>query len=374
MGMPEITMDSSKRWGEVIYAIKLYFHAQYGELGDIIPDAFTLGATAEYREDLVTDSRKFTLARLKTDLAEGGILKEQFASSWRECDKANKEYQRNRRAAFYAIRSLTSKGVDEELSTRKTFRELKTDDPIGLLAEIKAVVTLKNGGITLKDQEMAASEFHNLKMKKGEDISGYAIRAEGLVEAMAHSGVAKTHLPTPAAQAMKFINGLDIEVDSYRQLTAHCENSLSVFGADVYPTTLADALRFASKYKQLTASKRVQQPELAFDITPGIATALAAGHESKKTEKKMGKAGSGDVRCILKTPPDDDEEHSWKKKITCRTCGVKGHIEKECPEKAAFQEFLASRKSHATYYTTFDRHMEQDDFVPFPQYRGPTEN
>ena len=62
-------------------------------------------------------------------------------------------------------------------------RPSETDDPIGLLAEIKAVVTLKCGGITLKDQELSAADFHNLKMKKGEDITGYAIRAEGLVEA-----------------------------------------------------------------------------------------------------------------------------------------------------------------------------------------------
>ena len=40
------------------------------------------------------------------------------------------------------------------------------------------------------------------------------------------------HLPSPAAQAMKFINGLDVEIESYLQLTAHCENSLSVFETD----------------------------------------------------------------------------------------------------------------------------------------------
>jgi hypothetical protein len=70
-------------------------------------------------------------------------------------------------------------------------------------------------------------------MKKCEDITGYAIRADGLVQAMVHSGVKKTHLPPPAAKAMKFISSRDMEVDSYRQLTPHCENSLSVFGVDV---------------------------------------------------------------------------------------------------------------------------------------------
>ena len=55
-------------------------------------------------------------------------------------------------------------------------------------------------------------------MKRGESTSAYAIRAEGLVEAMAHSGIKKAHLPTPAAQAMKFINGLDRDVESYLQL------------------------------------------------------------------------------------------------------------------------------------------------------------
>ena len=344
-GMPEINMESSKRWGEVMYAIKLYFHAQFGELGDIIPDTLTVGAIPAYRADLEVDAAKFTPAKLKANLEAGGILKEQFAASWRECDKANKEYRKDRRSAFYVIRTLTSKEVDDELATRKTFRDLLPDDPIGLLAEIKAAVTLKSGGITLKDQELAATNFHNLKMKKGEDISGYALRAEGLVEAMAHSGVKETHLPTPAAQAMKFINGLDAEVDSYRQLTTHCENSLSVFGVDVYPVTLADALRFAPKYKQLTASKPLQQPELAFDITPGVATALAAGHASKKLVKKMGNAGSGDVRSILKTPADDDEEHSWNKMITCRTCGVKGHIEKRMPREDRVPGIPSVKKS-----------------------------
>jgi Zinc knuckle len=213
------------------------------------------------------------------------------------------------------------------------------------------VVTLKNGGITLKDQELASTNFHNLKMNKSESITSYAIRAEGLVEAMAHSGIKDTHLPTPAAQAMKFINGLDVTIESYLQLTAHCENSLSVFGADVYPATLPDALRFASKFKQMTISKAAT-PET--EIAPTVLTSLMARHETGG-KKKPGKADSGGGPSVPKPPPDEDD-HSWKKKIICRTCGAKGHIEKECPEKAAFQEFLAQKKVHSVntaHYTTF---------------------
>ena len=55
--MPEITMDSSKRWAEVTYAIKLHLHAQYGELGDIIPDTLAVGATMSYRADLQIRSK-----------------------------------------------------------------------------------------------------------------------------------------------------------------------------------------------------------------------------------------------------------------------------------------------------------------------------
>jgi hypothetical protein len=88
-----------------------------------------------------------------------------------------------------------------------------------------------------------------MKMKRGESISAYAIRAEGLVESMAHSGIKKTHMPTPAAQAMKFINGLDGEVEACHQLMAHCEISLAVLVVEVYPTTLPNALRFASQFK-----------------------------------------------------------------------------------------------------------------------------
>jgi hypothetical protein len=203
-------------------------------------------------------------------------------------------------------------------------------------------------------------------MKKAESITAYAIRAEGLVEAMAHSGVMTTHLPTPAAQAMKFINGLDVEIESYLQLTAHCENSLSVFGVDVYPKTLPDALRFASKYKQMTASK-VAQLETEKAATPPISTVLAARHETAGGKKKNGKADSGDTTSVPKTPAADEEDaHSWKKNIICRTCGVKGHLEKECPEKAAFQEFLAERKTRSAHlvYTRFDD-ADTDDFVPY---------
>jgi hypothetical protein len=73
------------------------------------------------------------------------------AASWRECDKANREYKKDIVAAFYVFRTLTSKEVDDELATRHTLGDLETDDPIGLFAEIKAVVTLKCGGITLKN-------------------------------------------------------------------------------------------------------------------------------------------------------------------------------------------------------------------------------
>jgi hypothetical protein len=371
--MPEITMESSKRSGEVLYAIKLHFHAQYGELGDIILDSLTVGATPQYRPDRETNATKFTPEKLKANLEAGGILKEQFAASWRECDKANKEYMKDRRAAFYALRTLTSKEVDDELATRKTFRDLVADDPIGLLAEMKAVVTLKYGGITLKDQELASTEFHNMEMKRGESITAYATRAEGLVEAMAHSGIKKTHLPTPAAQAMNFIDGLDGEVESYLQLMAHCENSLAVFGADVYPTTLPDALRFASKFKPLTTTKalKAERPETVIAPTPPIATVLTARHETAGN-KKTGKAGSGTAPYTSRIPAD--EEVDWKKKIICRTCGVKGHIEKECPEKKAFQECLATRKvlsAHTnTVYTSFgdEQPDDGDDYVPYPYY------
>ena len=83
---------------------------------------------------------------------------------------------------------------------------------------------------------------------------------------MAHLGIKKTHLPTPAAQAMKFINGLDGEVKSYLQLMAHCENSQAVFGVDVYPITLPDALRF----KPLTTTK-APQAETVIVPTPLVA-------------------------------------------------------------------------------------------------------
>jgi hypothetical protein len=98
VGMPEIMMESSKRWGEVIYAIKLHFHEKFGALGDIIPDPVTVGAIPGYRPDFEVDATKFTAAKLKANLEAGGILKEQFAASWRECDKANKEYKKDRRA------------------------------------------------------------------------------------------------------------------------------------------------------------------------------------------------------------------------------------------------------------------------------------
>jgi hypothetical protein len=65
--------------------------------------------------------------KFKANLEAGDILKEQFAASWRECDKANKEYMKDRRAAT-ALRTLTSKEVDDELATKKTFRDQVADD------------------------------------------------------------------------------------------------------------------------------------------------------------------------------------------------------------------------------------------------------
>ena len=49
---------------------------------------------------------------------------------------------------------------------------------------------------------------------------------------------------------------------------AHCENSLAVFGVDVYPTTLPDAFRFASKFKPLTTTKA----PIAETIAPPVQT------------------------------------------------------------------------------------------------------
>ena len=77
--MPKITMESRKRWEEVIYAIKLHFHAQYGELGDIIPDFLTVGATMNYRADLVTSGTLYTpyATAHPYNLAPGGWFHQQ---------------------------------------------------------------------------------------------------------------------------------------------------------------------------------------------------------------------------------------------------------------------------------------------------------
>ena len=227
----------------------------------------------------------------------------------------------------------------------------------------------------MKDQELEATNFHNLKMLKAESIASYTARAEGLVEAMAHSGIAKTHLPSPAAQAMKFINGLDIEIESYLQLTAHCENSLSAFETDVYPKSLPDALRFASKFKAMTPPRSVPPSET---IAPPVQTStalFAAKTETAGEKKKNGKADSGIVHSAPTPAADDGDDHNWKKKLTCRTCGVKGHVEKECPEKAAFQEFLALRKakSATVMYTSFNDD-EMDNFVPHDYCNGPAKD
>ena len=53
------------------------------------------------------------------------------------------------------------------------------------------------------------------------------------------------HLPSPAAQAMNFINGLDVEIESYLQLKAqHTVKThyQSLKQTDVYPKTFPDAL------------------------------------------------------------------------------------------------------------------------------------
>jgi Zinc knuckle len=116
---------------------------------------------------------------------------------------------------------------------------------------------------------------------------------------------------------------------------------------------------------------KAETAETVMAPTPPIATVLSARHETAG-QKKTGKADSGTAPHTLRTPADEGDD--WKKKIICRTCGVKGHIEKECPEKKAFQEFLASRKvlsAHAnTVYTSFGDGQpdDGDDYVPYPYY------
>ena len=93
--------------------------------------------------------------------------------------------------------------------------------------------------------------------------------------------------------------------------------------------------------------------------------------ETPGGKKKSGKADSGTMHYVPTTAVDDGDDHNWKKKLTCRTCGVKGHIENECPEKAALQEFLALRKakSATAIYTSFNDD-EMDDFIPYDYCNG----
>jgi hypothetical protein len=94
---------------------------------------------------------------------------------------------------------------------------------------------------------------------------------------------------------------------------------------------------------------------------------VACETASKKMENKTGKAGCGDTRSGSKTPTDEDnnDTHSWKKKVN----EVKRHIEKECPEKTAFQEFVAQRKAKTAIpcYSAFDHTcgFGNEDFIPY---------
>jgi hypothetical protein len=54
-GLPEIIMQTSDRWGEAYYAIKLYFDEKYGALGNIIPGIVGVSVISEYRVHLAVD-------------------------------------------------------------------------------------------------------------------------------------------------------------------------------------------------------------------------------------------------------------------------------------------------------------------------------
>jgi hypothetical protein len=253
-GLPVIGIHSFKDWDTIIIPkLKEKLRDCTQDLQSICKDPLKTEKVAAYIQYERPMPSAEDLASLTPEADPHGIQRMLFEGIWSSKNQAylkKKDKQDQDKAIVYTIiKSLLSAQLNALLGVDDAFRECPDDDPLRLLEIIKRLLSTRAYGNEELDRQKALGEWLTLTMKHGEKIVDYGRRAVKTFDRLAITGIPEHEHPKPKQQSMRFIDGLDSSMPACRGYKLYLVNSKQQTGTDIYPDTLADAIKRSTLFE-----------------------------------------------------------------------------------------------------------------------------
>ena len=137
----EIHLDSWQDLPERFGAVRNYLLINLGEIGDIIPDPIMRQRIPAYKVDENVESDYLCEVEDLSESADPTGLKRLIAVDRLNVRmERNRQYLKDRVVAYWTIRSVTSRMLDQVLSADPEFHKIEENDPITLCELIKRIL------------------------------------------------------------------------------------------------------------------------------------------------------------------------------------------------------------------------------------------
>lgn len=141
----EIDLDSWQDLSQRLEAVRSYLLINFGEIGCILPDPMMFQRIPAYNADENIESDYLSDVENLSESTDPTGLKRLIAvERLNGRMERSRQYLRNRVVAYWTIRSVTSRMLDQALSADPEFHKIEVSDPIALYQLIKKIVMTRH--------------------------------------------------------------------------------------------------------------------------------------------------------------------------------------------------------------------------------------
>jgi hypothetical protein len=160
----EIGLDSWLDLSERFGALRNYLLIHFGEIGSILPDPMMRLRIPVYNADKNVESDYLCDVEGLSESSDPTGLKRLIAvERLNGRMERNRQYLRNRIAAYWTIRSVTSRMLDQVLSADPEFNKIEENDPIALHELIRKVLMTRHTETTNKIERPIATAISSIQ-------------------------------------------------------------------------------------------------------------------------------------------------------------------------------------------------------------------
>ena len=160
----EIGLDSWLDLSERFGAVRNYLLIHFGEIGSILPDPMMRLRIPVYNADKNVESDYLCDVEGLSESSDPTGLKRLIAvERLNGRMERNRQYLRNRIAAYWTIRSVTSRMLDQVLSADPEFNKIEENDPIALHELIRKVLMTRHTETTNQIERPLATAISSIQ-------------------------------------------------------------------------------------------------------------------------------------------------------------------------------------------------------------------